>query len=137
MESVSSALCPVLGVSGALAVHVMHAAPCPPAQASIQESLTFYICQRLQTARWQHVHFELSGATVQVGLLFAFHALSRVLGEGALKGACRAHQEARQEAGQRKHTCRVVGTSGVVLLLHAVRAWLQCCLRQDIPAGKC
>ena len=76
MEVAFSALRPISAVSRALAVHVMHAAPCSRAQASIQESLTYYICQRLQTARWQHVHFELSGATVQVGLL---HAPSRVL----------------------------------------------------------
>lgn len=34
--------------------------------AMIQESLTYYICRRLQTAKWQHLHFELSGATVKV-----------------------------------------------------------------------
>ncbi len=32
----------------------------------MQDSLTFYICQRLTSQRWKHVHFELSGATVQV-----------------------------------------------------------------------
>ncbi|KAK9840629.1 hypothetical protein WJX81_005592 [Elliptochloris bilobata] len=34
-------------------------------EAAIQESLTFFICQRLLQPRWHHVHFELSGATVQ------------------------------------------------------------------------
>ncbi len=41
------------------------AAPAAP-QAAVQDSLTFYICQRLTSQRWKHVHFELSGATVQV-----------------------------------------------------------------------
>ena len=40
-------------------------APAAP-QAAVQDSLTFYICQRLTSQRWKHVHFELSGATVQV-----------------------------------------------------------------------
>ncbi|CAL8471458.1 g11000 [Coccomyxa elongata] len=39
--------------------------PGTPLMAMIQESLTYYICRRLQTAKWQHLHFELSGATVK------------------------------------------------------------------------
>ena len=35
--------------------------------ALVQQSLTYYICQRLQTHRFAGLHFELSGATVQVG----------------------------------------------------------------------
>lgn len=34
--------------------------------AMIQQSLTYYICRRLQSAKWQHLQFELSGATVKV-----------------------------------------------------------------------
>ena len=78
----------------------MCAAPCLRAQASIQESLTFYICQRLQTARWQHVHFELSGATVQVGLLSAFHALSRVPCGCVLRGMHGALPQQVRKAAQ-------------------------------------
>jgi hypothetical protein len=40
--------------------------PGTPLMAMIQESLTYYICRRLQTSAWQHLHFELSGATVKV-----------------------------------------------------------------------
>lgn len=35
--------------------------------ALIQQSLAFYICRRLESERWQHVQWELSGANVQVG----------------------------------------------------------------------
>lgn len=34
----------------------------------LENSLAFYIAQRLQS-RWSHLHFELSGATVAVGVL--------------------------------------------------------------------
>ena len=43
--------------------------PGTPLMAMIQESLTYYICRRLQTSAWQHLHFELSGATVKVSYL--------------------------------------------------------------------
>ena len=33
----------------------------------LENSLAFYVCQRLQTS-WAHLHFELSGATVAVRL---------------------------------------------------------------------
>ncbi|CAL5224335.1 g7007 [Coccomyxa viridis] len=33
--------------------------------ALIQQSLAFYICRRLESERWQHVQWELSGANVQ------------------------------------------------------------------------
>ena len=36
------------------------------AQADIQNSMTYYICQRLMSRRWRNVHFELSGSTVEV-----------------------------------------------------------------------
>ena len=36
------------------------------AQAAIQNGMTYYICQRLMSQRWRNVHFELSGATVEV-----------------------------------------------------------------------
>ncbi len=34
--------------------------------ALIQQSLAFYICRRLNSAKWQNVQWELSGANVQV-----------------------------------------------------------------------
>lgn len=39
---------------------------CDCAQADIQNSMTYYICQRLMSRRWRNVHFELSGSTVEV-----------------------------------------------------------------------
>ena len=41
--------------------------------ALIQQSLAFYICRRLESERWQHVQWELSGANVQVGVLLSGH----------------------------------------------------------------
>ena len=37
--------------------------------ALIQQSLAFYICRRLESEKWQHIQWELSGANVQVGRL--------------------------------------------------------------------
>lgn len=34
--------------------------------ALIQQSLAFYICRSLDSERWQHIQWELSGANVQV-----------------------------------------------------------------------
>ena len=39
--------------------------------ALIQQSLAFYICRRLESERWQHVQWELSGANVQVDSLLS------------------------------------------------------------------
>lgn len=44
--------------------------PGTPLMAMIQHSLTYYICCRLHSSTWQHLHFELSGATVEVGSCF-------------------------------------------------------------------
>lgn len=34
--------------------------------AEIQDSLAYYICQRLMNKKFAHLHYELSGSTVQV-----------------------------------------------------------------------
>ena len=34
--------------------------------ALIQQSLAFYICRRLNSEKWQHIQWELSGANVEV-----------------------------------------------------------------------
>jgi hypothetical protein len=33
--------------------------------AAVEHSLTYYICRRLHSSAWQHLHFELTGARVQ------------------------------------------------------------------------
>eukprot|EP00803_Ostreobium_quekettii_P005728 evm.model.scf_27.17 EVM.evm.TU.scf_27.17 scf_27:132496-138275(+) len=75
--------------------------PGTPFMAEVNDSLAFYICQRLLSKKYSHLHYELSGATVQ--------------GEGEVKILSRLHRPAEHVAQNDSHA--VIGSDADLILM--------------------
>ncbi|CAD7699023.1 unnamed protein product [Ostreobium quekettii] len=75
--------------------------PGTPFMAEVSDSLAYYICQRLMTKKFSHLHYELSGATVQ--------------GEGEMKILSRLHRPLEHVGQDDAHA--VVGNDSDLILM--------------------